>query len=127
MAPFGKLYTYEVSCLLVCRRSLPLDCCSTVLIVLLTCSSLQGNTRSVAICAVAKANNVELEIVHTKPSEGVSSEYLGINKLGKIPTFIGSDGYKLHEAIAIAIYSKSNLPRQPTCAMMKKPKSVIPV
>ncbi|KAI9049501.1 hypothetical protein LZ554_006530 [Drepanopeziza brunnea f. sp. 'monogermtubi'] len=77
MAPFGKLYTYP------------------------------GNPRSTAIRAVAKANNVELEIVETEPSKGVSDEYLKINKLGKVPTFVGADGYTLHECIAIAIYITS--------------------
>jgi len=68
-------------------------------------SSLQGNPRSTAIKAVAKANNVELTIVETEPAKGVSAEYLKINKLGKVPTFVGADGYTLHECVAIAIYS----------------------
>jgi hypothetical protein len=42
-----------------------------------------------------------------RPAKGVSEEYLKINKLGKVPTFVGADGYTLHEAIAIAIYSES--------------------
>jgi elongation factor 1-gamma len=67
--------------------------------------SPQGNPRSTAIRAVAKANNVDLEIVETEPAKGVSAEYLKINKLGKVPTFVGADGYTLHECIAIAIYS----------------------
>jgi hypothetical protein len=70
---------------------------------------LQGNPRSVAIRAVAKANNVDLEIVETEPAKGVSDEYLKINKLGQVPTFVGADGYTLHECIAIAIYSKWKL------------------
>jgi elongation factor 1-gamma len=74
---FGKLYTYP------------------------------GNPRSVAIRAVAKANNVDLEIVETEPAKGVSDEYLKLNKLGKIPTFVGADGYTLHECVAIAIYITS--------------------
>jgi elongation factor 1-gamma len=74
---FGKLYTYP------------------------------GNPRSIAIRAVAKANNVDLDIVETEPAKGVSAEYLKINKLGKIPTFVGADGYVLHECIAIAIYITS--------------------
>lgn len=78
MAPFGKLYTYP------------------------------GNPRSVAIRAVAKANNVDLEIVETEPAKGVSADYLKINKLGKVPTFVGADGYTLHECVAIAIYSRWN-------------------
>jgi elongation factor 1-gamma len=77
MAPFGKLYTYP------------------------------GNPRSTAILAVAKANNVEVEVVETEPGKGLSDEYLKLNKLGKVPTFVGSDGYTIHEAIAIAIYITS--------------------
>jgi elongation factor 1-gamma len=74
---FGKLYTYP------------------------------GNPRSTAIRAVAKANNIELEVVETEPAKGVPEEYLKINKLGKVPTFVGEDGFTLHEAIAIAIYITS--------------------
>ncbi|KAA8572877.1 hypothetical protein EYC84_003442 [Monilinia fructicola] len=53
------------------------------------------------------ANNIELDIVETEPAKGVSEDYLKINKLGKVPTFVGADGYTLHEAIAIAIYITS--------------------
>ncbi|KAG9233723.1 putative elongation factor 1-gamma 2 [Amylocarpus encephaloides] len=77
MAPFGKLYTYP------------------------------GNPRSTAIHAVAKANNVDIEVVEIEPAKGVSADYLKINKLGKVPTFVGADGYTLHESIAIAIYITS--------------------
>lgn len=54
---------------------------------------------------VAKANGLDLEIVHTKPPSELPDDYLKINPLGKIPTFVGADGYELTEAIAIAIYS----------------------
>lgn len=37
---------------------------------------------------------------------GVSEEYKKVNPLGKIPTFVGADGFVLSECIAIAIYSK---------------------
>jgi elongation factor 1-gamma len=74
---FGKLYTYA------------------------------GNPRSTALKAVAKANKLELEIVDTEPGKGVSTEYLSLNKLGKVPTFVGADGYVLSECIAIAIYLTS--------------------
>ena len=57
---------------------------------------------------MAKANNLELEIVDTEPSKGLSPEYLEINKLGQVPTFVGADGFVLHEAIAIAIYCTLN-------------------
>ncbi|KAL2025136.1 hypothetical protein VTK56DRAFT_138 [Thermocarpiscus australiensis] len=73
---FGKLYTYA------------------------------GNSRSTAIRAVAKANNLELEEVEvdtTNPTE----EFLKVNPLHKVPAFLGSDGFVLTECIAIAIYVTS--------------------
>lgn len=56
---------------------------------------------------MAKANDLDLEIVHTEPAKGVSTDYLKLNKLGKVPTFEGKDGFVLTECIAIAIYGKS--------------------
>ncbi len=72
----------------------------------LTSNCGQENARSTAILAVAKANNVDLELVETKPPE-ISTDYLKLNPLGKIPTFVGDNGYILTEAIAIAVYSTS--------------------
>ncbi|KAM0285139.1 hypothetical protein ACHAQH_001568 [Verticillium albo-atrum] len=66
----------------------------------------QGNPRTTAILVVAKANGVELDLVESdgsKPTE----EHLQANPLGKIPAFLGEDGYALSEAIAIAIYITS--------------------
>ncbi|KAK5128791.1 hypothetical protein LTR85_000124 [Meristemomyces frigidus] len=77
MAPFGKIYSYP------------------------------GNPRTTAILAVAKANGLELESVHTEPAKGVSDDYRKLNKLGKVPTFEGADGYILSECMAIAIYITS--------------------
>ena len=74
---------------------------------LLTCDLLKGNPRSTAIRAVAQANNLKLDIEHTEPAKGVSQDYLKLNKLGKVPTFEGQDGYILSECIAIAIYGMS--------------------
>ncbi len=85
--------------------SLLLSLCERFMLTILA----QGNPRSTAIRAVAKANNVDLEIVETEPGKGVSAEYLKLNKLGKVPTFVGADGYTLHECIAIAIYSTLKL------------------
>ncbi|KAL9591169.1 MAG: hypothetical protein Q9203_000041 [Teloschistes exilis] len=67
----------------------------------------QGNPRSTAIRAVAKANKLDLELVDTNPANGVSQDYLKINQLGKIPSFVGADGYTLTESMAIAIYITS--------------------
>ncbi|MCJ1476905.1 hypothetical protein MMC13_005574 [Lambiella insularis] len=66
-----------------------------------------GNARSPAILAVAKANKLDLEIVHTVPGKAEPAEYLKINPLGQIPSFEGADGYVLTECIAIAIYITS--------------------
>ncbi|KAL7267849.1 elongation factor EF-1 gamma subunit [Rhizina undulata] len=62
------------------------------------------NPRTTALLAVAKENNLDIEIVHEEPGKGVSAEYLKINPLGKVPTFQGADGFVLSECIAIAIY-----------------------
>jgi len=68
--------------------------------------SYQGNPRTTSLLAVAKANNLDVELVHTEPGK-VTADYLKLNKLGKIPTFQGADNYVLTEAIAIAIYLTS--------------------
>ncbi|KAF2395956.1 eEF1-gamma domain-containing protein [Trichodelitschia bisporula] len=69
--------------------------------------SFPTNARTVPLLAVAKANKLDVEIVQTEPQKGVSEEYLKLNPLGKIPTFVGADGYTLSETIAIAIYFTS--------------------
>jgi elongation factor 1-gamma len=56
------------------------------------------------LLAVAKANDLEIELVNEDPREGVSQEYLKVNPLGKVPTFQGEDGFVLSECMAIAIY-----------------------
>ncbi|KAL4769292.1 glutathione S-transferase [Aspergillus nidulans var. acristatus] len=65
------------------------------------------NPRSLAILAVAKANNLPLDIKTITSSEDATEEYLQLNPLGKIPTFVGADGYVLTESIAIALYVTS--------------------
>ncbi|KAH8821687.1 40S ribosomal protein S3aE [Xylogone sp. PMI_703] len=77
MAPIGKLYTVE------------------------------GNPRSVGIRVAAHANNLELEIVDTPVAKGPVAGYEKINPLMQIPSFVGTDGFTLYEAIAIAIYVTS--------------------
>ncbi|KAI9653970.1 MAG: hypothetical protein M1821_006831 [Bathelium mastoideum] len=66
-----------------------------------------GNPRTTALRVVAKANNLDLELVETDPAKGLSDDYRKLNKLGKIPTFIGADNYVLTECVAIAIYITS--------------------
>ncbi|KAF2197154.1 eEF1-gamma domain-containing protein [Delitschia confertaspora ATCC 74209] len=69
--------------------------------------SYPGNPRTTALLAVAKENGLDIEFVHTEPAKGVPAEYLKLNKLGKVPTFEGADGYVLTECIAIAVYLTS--------------------
>ena len=55
---------------------------------------------------MAKENGLDVEFVATEPAKGVSEDYLKLNKLGKVPTFEGADGFVLSETIAIAVYRK---------------------
>merc|ERR1712000_291109 len=64
------------------------------------------NTRTTAIMAVAKANNLDLEVITADPQKP-TVEHLKANALGKIPAFLGEDGFALSEAIAVAIYVTS--------------------
>jgi elongation factor 1-gamma len=66
----------------------------------------QFNPRSTAILAVAKADNLSLELVTVPSAQEATDDYRKLNPLAKIPTFVGSDGYVLSECIAIALYSK---------------------
>ncbi|KAK3297055.1 uncharacterized protein B0H64DRAFT_391116 [Chaetomium fimeti] len=65
-----------------------------------------GNPRSTGIRAVAKANNLELQEVDTDTTKP-SAEFLRLNPLHKVPTFVGADGFVLTECIAIAVYVTS--------------------
>ncbi|KID94473.1 elongation factor 1-gamma, partial [Metarhizium majus ARSEF 297] len=64
------------------------------------------NPRSVAIKAVAKANNLDLKISEVEFGKP-TAEHQNANGLGKIPAFVGEDGFALSEAIAVAIYVTS--------------------
>ena len=50
-----------------------------------------------------KENNLNVELVETQPPD-VSNDYKKLNRLARIPTFEGADGYVLTEVIAIAVY-----------------------
>jgi hypothetical protein len=63
----------------------------------------QDNARSTALLAVAKENGLDIELVETRPPN-VDLDYLKLNPLGRVPTFVGSNGFILTESIAIAIY-----------------------
>ncbi len=69
----------------------------------------QENARSTVLLAVAKENNLEVELVETKPPVQ-DLEYFKLNPLGRIPTFVGANGYILTETMAIAVYCMSSPP-----------------
>lgn len=68
--------------------------------------SSQDNGRTIATLVAAKHNGLELDLVKTEAScsKNSSPEYRKVQPLGKIPAFEGANGFKLSEAIAIAIY-----------------------
>jgi len=74
---FGKLYTYE------------------------------KNARSTHLLAIAKENNLDIEVVDTTVGQDVKPEYLEINPLGQVPTFVGANGFTLSETIAITVFFAS--------------------
>lgn len=65
--------------------------------------SYYGNPRTTALLAVAKANALDVDMVDVKPGDDKLLEKF---PLGKLPGFVGADGFMLHECNAIAIYCK---------------------
>ena len=63
----------------------------------------QGNARTTVLLVIAEANKLDIELVHTQPPN-TDTEYLKLNPLNRIPTFVGADGFRLTEVLAIAIY-----------------------
>ena len=47
---------------------------------------------------------MDIEWIETEPGKGLSTDYLKLNRLGRVPTFVGKDGFVLTENIAIAVY-----------------------
>jgi elongation factor 1-gamma len=52
---------------------------------------------------VAKANGLDIELVDSFAGN-LHPDHTKASPLGKIPAFIGEDGFALHEILAIAIY-----------------------
>lgn len=57
---------------------------------------------------MAHAVGFDIEVVETNPQDGLSEEYLKLNRLGKTPTFVSSDGTVLTECMAIALHGMSH-------------------
>ncbi|PKS05367.1 hypothetical protein jhhlp_008741 [Lomentospora prolificans] len=66
----------------------------------------QENPRATGILAVAKANGLELDVVEIEAGNP-TAEHKKASGLGKVPAFLGEDGFALSECIAIAIYIAS--------------------
>ncbi|KIW96849.1 uncharacterized protein Z519_02240 [Cladophialophora bantiana CBS 173.52] len=64
------------------------------------------NARSTVLLAVAKENKLDIELVETL-TPITDPEYLKLNPLARIPTFVDSNGFILTESMAIAIYFTS--------------------
>ena len=99
MVSRNRLYTYKV-------KTIPED---TIQLRLADRSLIQqGGPRSIGILAVAYALGFDIEVVETNPQDGLSEEYLKLNRLGKTPTFVSSDGTVLTECMAIALHGKNH-------------------
>jgi len=68
-----------------------------------------GNPRTSCLQVIAQMNNLDIELVETNPNKGTyPQDYTSkMNRLGKIPTFVGADGFVLSEVLALAVYCKS--------------------
>jgi hypothetical protein len=67
---------------------------------------IKPSPRSTAILIVAKAHGLHLDVVYAdKDDKENYEELLKFNPLGRVPTFVGSDGYVLTECIPITLYS----------------------
>ncbi|KAI1504048.1 glutathione S-transferase [Biscogniauxia marginata] len=66
------------------------------------------NPRSTAILAIAKAHGLKLDIIYADRDDKENHEkLLQINPMGRVPVFVGQDGYVLTECIPIALYITS--------------------
>lgn len=93
---FGKLYGFKVSYNLLTAQPVVTSFPRLTWLP-------QENARTTVLLAVAKANNLDIELVETRtPVQDL--EYFKLNPLGRIPTFVGANGYILTETMAIAVY-----------------------
>lgn len=64
---------------------------------------MQANPRTLPCIIVAKENGLDVELVPTTPFD---EEFKKINPIGRIPAFVGANGFTLTETIAISIFRK---------------------
>lgn len=66
----------------------------------------QENPRTTLLLVIAKENGLDVTLEETRPGS-TSEDYTKVHPLGKIPAFVGANGFVLHEVIAIAVYFAS--------------------
>jgi len=66
----------------------------------------QENPRTTLLLVIAKENGLDVTLEETRPGS-TSADYTKTHPLGKIPAFVGANGFVLHEVIAIAVYFAS--------------------
>ncbi|KAF1344338.1 eEF1-gamma domain-containing protein [Lizonia empirigonia] len=106
---FGKIYSYSVKWLL--RAVVPAPAEKHKLT-----SPPTGNPRTTSLLAVAKENGLDIEFVDTEPAKGVSTDYLKINKLGKV----------LPSRVLTASFSLRPLPSPSTVIASQNEKTMPP-
>ncbi|ROT40824.1 elongation factor 1-gamma 1 [Sodiomyces alkalinus F11] len=67
---------------------------------------IKGNPRTTVLKVIANANGLDLDFVEVD-FKNPTAEHLKASPLGKIPAFVGEDGFALSEVIAVAIYLTS--------------------
>lgn len=68
---------------------------------------MPNGPRTTVLEVVAKANGLDLEVIDSFKKDSPNPEHLKAHPLGKVPAFLGADGFALSEVIAIAIYLTS--------------------
>lgn len=102
--PWTILYFFQWCC---ARRSD--SSCSVHHLIKMSFGKLYGGNQDFARVwrsrAAAKLAGLDIEFVEAKPGQGAKTpEFLALNPQGKVPVFVGADGFVLSESRAIALY-----------------------
>ncbi|KAG4304354.1 hypothetical protein PORY_002329 [Pneumocystis oryctolagi] len=81
--------------------------------------------RTIPLLILAKANNLNIELITEHPAHGLSKEYLSNFPKGKIPGFKGIDDFILSETNAISIYFASQNEKTTLLGKTKKEYALI--
>ena len=75
-------------------------------------SKLSSNAKRVRVCIEELGARVQLQEIDFAKGENRSPEYLALNPMGKVPTFVDDDGYTLWESPAILVYLAGKHPEK---------------